>query len=96
MLVPSRFDVCRSCPVLEGYGQTECYGASCVTSPSDRASLGHVGGPLPCNELKLVSVPDMEYLITDRFHGRVIADDGTIVNPGMQHHCIALPDRVLL
>jgi hypothetical protein len=31
--------------VLEGYGQTECSAAACVTSPSDFATLGHVGGP---------------------------------------------------
>ena len=43
--------------VLEGYGQTECTAAATVTSPSDCATLGHVGGPVPCNQIKLVSVP---------------------------------------
>ena len=33
-------------------------------------STGHVGGPVACNEMKLVSVPDMGYLCTDEWHGR--------------------------
>jgi long-chain acyl-CoA synthetase len=69
--------------VLEGYGQTECYGASCVNAPGDFATLGHVGGPIACNELKLVSVPEMEYLVTDKFHGRVVGPDGTVINAGI-------------
>jgi long-chain acyl-CoA synthetase len=54
-------------PVMEGYGQTETAAASCVTDPRDQA-LGSVGGPLPVNDCKLVDVPDMLYLSTDRDH----------------------------
>lgn len=58
-----------SCQVVEGYGQTECGGAATVTDPADQASLGHVGGPLASNEIKLVSCPDLGYLVTDTVHG---------------------------
>eukprot|EP01129_Flabellula_baltica_P009117 TRINITY_DN366_c0_g1_i1.p1 TRINITY_DN366_c0_g1~~TRINITY_DN366_c0_g1_i1.p1 ORF type:complete len:645 (+),score=165.86 TRINITY_DN366_c0_g1_i1:1383-3317(+) len=56
--------VALSCPVLEGYGQTESTGASTVTMLGD-TTPGHVGVPLPCCEVKLVDVPDMNYLSTD-------------------------------
>ena len=69
--------------VLEGYGQTECTAAATITSPSDCATLGHVGGPVPCNEIKLVSVPEMDYNVTDTVHGEQRAADGTIITPGL-------------
>lgn len=53
--------VCFSCPVVEGYGQTECGAACCIQHPSD-PSVGNVGIPLPCNEIKLVDIPEMNYL----------------------------------
>ena len=53
-----------ACPVLEGYGQTESCGASIATSESDNDS-GYIGGPLAGLEIKLVSVPEMRYLVTD-------------------------------
>ena len=46
--------------VLEGYGQTECSAAGSGTVPGD-TKPGHVGVPLPCNLIKLVDVPEMEY-----------------------------------
>ena len=39
-------------PVLEGYGQTESSTAISLTEYFD-FSLGHVGAPLPCNEVPL-------------------------------------------
>ena len=54
--------ICFGVPVLEGYGQTESTAASSVTSGN---TFGHVGAPVACNEVKLVSVPDMDYLVTD-------------------------------
>eukprot|EP00742_Colponemidia_sp_Colp-10_P000272 GILJ01000306.1.p1 GENE.GILJ01000306.1~~GILJ01000306.1.p1 ORF type:complete len:692 (-),score=129.63 GILJ01000306.1:157-2187(-) len=57
--------ICFSVPVMEGYGQTECSAAATLTRPQD-TTLGHVGGPLPCNEIKLVDVPDMNYTSDDK------------------------------
>ena len=58
-----------SCHVLEGYGQTESAAAATVTPMGDQATAGHVGIPLSCNEVRLVAVPDMGYLVTDTQHG---------------------------
>ena len=41
----------EGCTCHEGYGMTETTGATCVTS-SDDLSLGHVGGPFPCCEVR--------------------------------------------
>ena len=54
---------------------TETTGATCVTFPDD-LSLGHVGGPFPCCEVKLVDVPDMRYLHSDRLHDGHIPCEG--------------------
>lgn len=56
--------VCFSCPILEGYGQTEGMGFQVVTVDYDRTS-GHLGGPFAQNEFKIVDVPEMGYLSTD-------------------------------
>lgn len=53
-----------SCTVVEGYGQTENAAAATATIPGD-CSLGHVGPPLPCVEIKLIDVPDMLYFSSD-------------------------------
>lgn len=71
-----------SVKMVEGYGQTECGGAATVTNVHDQASKGHVGGPLACNLVKLVDVPDMGYLHTDTVHGQEITD-GKVINPGI-------------
>jgi len=52
--------VALSCPVLEGYGQTETCAAATLTFVSD-ITAGHVGAPLSCCDLKLVDVPEMNY-----------------------------------
>uniref|UniRef100_A0AAQ5Z373 Long-chain-fatty-acid--CoA ligase n=1 Tax=Amphiprion ocellaris TaxID=80972 RepID=A0AAQ5Z373_AMPOC len=49
------------CQFYEGYGQTECTAGCTLTMPGDW-SAGHVGAPLPCNSVKLVDVPEMNYL----------------------------------
>jgi len=61
--------VAFSAHVCEGYGQTECCGAASLTFFPDQASLGHVGGPLACCEVRLEDVPDMGYKATDAVHG---------------------------
>lgn len=48
------------CPVMQGYGLTETSAAICVTRPHDFTS-GHVGAPLPCIEVRLCDVPEMNY-----------------------------------
>ena len=55
--------------VVEGYGQTECGGVATVTPVEDQNKMGNVGCPLPYNEVKLVSVPEMGYLWNDTKHG---------------------------
>jgi long-chain acyl-CoA synthetase len=57
--------VCFSCNILEGYGQTECCAASCITSSSDLIG-GTVGGPVAAAELKLVDVPSLKYSTNDK------------------------------
>lgn len=49
------------CQFYEGYGQTECTAGCTMTMPGEWKA-GHVGAPLPCNSLKLVDVPEMNYL----------------------------------
>jgi long-chain acyl-CoA synthetase len=71
------------CPVVEGYGQTECCAAATATSIHEQASLGHVGTPLAANEIKLVSVPEMGYLATDKVHGREVGPDGEVLAAGI-------------
>ena len=52
-----------SCPLVEGYGQTE----ACVVFVTSREEKknGIVGGPVPIVEVKLKDVPEMDYLSTD-------------------------------
>ncbi|KAI3353155.1 hypothetical protein L3Q82_019702 [Scortum barcoo] len=49
------------CQFYEGYGQTECTAGCSMSIPGDWTA-GHVGPPLPCNAVKLVDVPEMNYL----------------------------------
>lgn len=61
--------VCFGCHVLEGYGMTE---TSCTISITrvDDPTIGHVGAPLPCCEVKLVDIPEMSYLTSDQPYPR--------------------------
>uniref|UniRef100_A0A8C1LVL5 Arachidonate--CoA ligase n=1 Tax=Cyprinus carpio TaxID=7962 RepID=A0A8C1LVL5_CYPCA len=43
-----------------GYGQTECTAGCTMSLPGDWTA-GHVGAPLPCNFVKLLDVPEMNY-----------------------------------
>ena len=47
------------CVIVEGYGLTECVGPVTLNVPGDMTEC--VGPPLPCNNIKLVDIPDMEY-----------------------------------
>jgi len=55
--------ICFSCPVVQGYGLTETCAAGCVTLPED-PNVGHTGPPVCCAEIKLVDIPEMNYLST--------------------------------
>ena len=70
-------------PMLEGYGQTECSAACSATPMWDQGNVGHVGIPLPCCEIKLVSVPEMGYKVGDTFHDRTVDAAGAVLNPGL-------------
>ena len=48
------------CIIVEGYGQTECVAPCTLTAPGD-PHPDHVGPPLPCNNIMLKDIPDMEY-----------------------------------
>ena len=52
------------CHVLQGYGMTEnCANATLALVGDTRA--GHVGPPMPTTEVKLVDVPEMNYMSTN-------------------------------
>ena len=54
-----------SCPILEGYGQTECCAAATLTAIADNIG-GSVGGPISGAEIKLIDVKELSYLTTDK------------------------------
>lgn len=56
--------ICFSCDVYQGYGQTETAAGISFTALGDTMS-GHLGAPLPCNMVKLVDVPTMQYTSKD-------------------------------
>lgn len=58
--------------VLQGLGATETSGGACVSLPSDFNTFDHCGCPIKAMEAKLVSVPEMGYLVTDKVHGRIV------------------------
>eukprot|EP00771_Trimastix_marina_P003964 gnl/Trimastix_PCT/687.p1 GENE.gnl/Trimastix_PCT/687~~gnl/Trimastix_PCT/687.p1 ORF type:complete len:614 (+),score=148.89 gnl/Trimastix_PCT/687:342-2183(+) len=61
--------VCMCASLVEGYGLTET--SACVTCLSQGDySFGTVGIPYHYSEVKLVDLPDMDYLTTDRPHPR--------------------------
>uniref|UniRef100_K3WUV8 AMP-dependent synthetase/ligase domain-containing protein n=1 Tax=Globisporangium ultimum (strain ATCC 200006 / CBS 805.95 / DAOM BR144) TaxID=431595 RepID=K3WUV8_GLOUD len=70
-LAPDVLNFCRIAfrtRVAEGYGQTETTSGAASSSTND-LSAGYVGGPTSAIEIKLVSVPEMNYNVTDREHG---------------------------
>ena len=69
--------------VLQGLGATETSGGACVSLPTDFNTFDHCGCPIRSMEAKLVSVPEMGYLITDKVHGRVVDSDGKVVSEGI-------------
>lgn len=56
---------CFSCPVVQGYGLTECCGLATLQDLKD-PGYDKVGPPVPCTEIKLLDVPEMKYFSTDK------------------------------
>ena len=52
--------------IVEAYGQTESSAASFATWHTDGRGSGCVGGPCANTEIKIVSVPEMNYLSSDK------------------------------
>merc|ERR1719204_2955226 len=61
-----------SCLVFEGYGQTETSAAATTTLEEDQTGAGFVGVPLPCCEIALFDVPEMDYTQHDVVKGKKI------------------------
>ncbi|RQM21134.1 hypothetical protein B5M09_006513, partial [Aphanomyces astaci] len=59
--VLSFFRILLTSNITEGYGQSECTGASTLTDHDD-VQCGTVGAPMTSCEIKLVSVPEMGYI----------------------------------
>jgi long-chain acyl-CoA synthetase len=55
--------------IIQGYGLTETYAISLAQSLHD-LTAGNCGGIVPAAEACLLSVPDMEYLVTDKPYAR--------------------------
>jgi len=55
--------ICFGCDVIEGYGQTEGTAAGTSTILGETVT-GHCGAPNPSVEIKLVSLPEMNYSAT--------------------------------
>lgn len=51
--------------VLQGYGLTETAGAATVMD-QEELEYGHVGGPLPCSEIRLVNWEEGNYRVTNK------------------------------
>lgn len=60
------FRIVLSCPVLEGYGQTEGSALEFCQYHIDTNSSGHVGGPMINVEFKIRDVPEMGYTSEDK------------------------------
>lgn len=52
-------------PFAQGYGMTESSGVATCQLKGD-FSTGHVGPPMPCTEICLESVPDLDYRVDDK------------------------------
>jgi len=61
--------VAFACNVIEGYGQTESASLTTINPIWDQKSVGSVGVPVPCCEIKLVDVPEMNYTAKDVING---------------------------
>jgi len=64
--------ICASCKVMEGYGQTETAACATATLEDDQSGAGFVGVPIPCTEVALFDVPEMNYTQSDVVDGKPV------------------------
>ena len=64
--------------IVEAYGLTESSAASCATWPVDGRGSGCVGGPCANAEIKIVSVPEMNYLSSDKDESGICCPRGEL------------------
>jgi len=73
--------VAFDCPIIQGYGLTETCAAGTIQLPTDFTTR-HIGPPLSCNEIKLESVPEMNYMADGNPPSGEICIRGTNVSIG--------------
>ncbi|RUP20385.1 hypothetical protein BC936DRAFT_139250 [Jimgerdemannia flammicorona] len=59
------FRIVLGSQVIQGYGLVEASAAVTATLFNDYSSTGAVGAPLPCNEIKLIDLPELGYRAED-------------------------------
>lgn len=88
-------------PVFEGYGMTESSGGLCifyffiliaVAQLEDTSTMGHCGGPIKASEMRLISVPEKKYLVTDTEH---VSNSTTLECDGRGELCFRGYNRAL-
>lgn len=79
--VKEYFAKALGCPLVEAYGMTEVTGPETFTLADD-TDRTHVGGCVVNLELKLVDIPDMEYLTTDKDENGNLIPRGEICAKG--------------
>mmetsp|Transcript_27949 Transcript_27949/g.45489 ORF Transcript_27949/g.45489 Transcript_27949/m.45489 type:complete len:513 (+) Transcript_27949:788-2326(+) len=79
--------------VMQGYGMTETAAGLAITTPEDY-TVGHVGPPIPCVEVKLVDVPSMGYLHTNHPPTGEICVRGPCVFKGYYKNEAATKDTI--
>lgn len=75
------FRIMFSCEFCEGYGSTESSAYGSVIPVGDFEG-GHVGRPPICSEVKLVAVPEMNYLVTGPVPKGELCYRGPFIFPG--------------
>ena len=82
--VLSFLKACFSCPILEGYGQTETAAPATLPWLYD-PDCGNVGPPMPSCDIKLIDIPEMGYTCEDKNEAGLIQPRGEVCFRG--HNC---------
>ncbi|KIR30588.1 long-chain acyl-CoA synthetase [Cryptococcus deuterogattii LA55] len=84
-----------SCEVVQGFGMTETVGTCSVGIPWDVGGPGTCGRLQPCNDVKLVDVPDMGYTAKDLPNPRgEVCLKGPNISPGYLHNHKATKESI--